>query len=137
LRKNNIDFGVAPIPSINGKPSKPFIGVLGAMINRASPNKDLAVEFLEHYLLTMQGLETLDKDVSLGVPAHKQFYRKRASDPLIQATMKNIRNGVLMPSLPEMSRYWSAMESALKNVTNGRQAPKEALDNAAQRIKSE
>ena len=137
LRKSKIDFGVAPIPSINGKPSKPFIGVLGGMINRASPNKDLAVEFLEHYVLTMKGLKTLDDDVSLGVPAHKRFYRKRASDPLIQATMKNIRQGVLMPSLPEMGRYWSAMASALQNVTSGRQPAKEALDNAAQRVKSE
>lgn len=134
LRKNNIEFGVAPIPSINGKPSKPFIGVLGAMVNRASPNKELAVEFLENYVLTMQGLETMDKDVSLGVPAHKQFYRKRASDPLIQATMKNIRQGVLMPSLPEMGRFWSAMASALENITQGRQPAKEALDNAARRI---
>jgi len=136
LRKSKIEFGVAPIPSIGGKPAKVFIGVQGAMINRASTNKDLAVEFIENYLLTMDGLKMLDSDVSLGVTAHKEFYKTRASDPLIAATMENIKGGLLMPSLPEMSKFWSAMESALSNITQGRQKPKAALDAAAQRIKA-
>jgi maltose/maltodextrin transport system substrate-binding protein len=50
--------------------------------------------------------------------------------------MENIKGGLLMPSLPEMSKFWSAMESALSNITQGRQKPKEALDAAAQRIKA-
>jgi maltose/maltodextrin transport system substrate-binding protein len=136
LRKNKIDFGVSVLPSIAGKPAKVFIGVQGAMINRASNNKELAVEFIENYLLTMDGLKTLDSDVSLGVTAHKEFYKTRAADPLIAATMRNIKAGLLMPSLPEMSKFWSAMESALGNITQGRQKPKAALDGAAQRIKT-
>jgi maltose/maltodextrin transport system substrate-binding protein len=136
LRKNKIDFAVAPIPSVGGKPSRVFIGVQGAMINRASNNKDLAKEFIENYLLTMDGLKTLDSDVSLGVTAHKEFAKTRAADPLIAATMANIKTGLLMPSLPEMGKFWSAMESALNSLTQGRQKPKEALDAAAQRIKA-
>jgi maltose/maltodextrin transport system substrate-binding protein len=136
LKKAKIDFGVAPIPSIAGKPSKAFIGVQGAMINRASTNKQLAVEFLENYVLTMDGLKTMDADVSLGVTPHKEFYKTRAADPLIAATMQNVKTGVLMPSLPEMNKFWSAMESALGNITQGRQKPKEALDAAAARIKA-
>jgi maltose/maltodextrin transport system substrate-binding protein len=136
LRKSKIDFGVAPIPSVGGKPAKAFIGVVGAMVNRASNNKDLAKDFIENYLLTMDGLKALDSDVSLGVTAHKEFYKSRAADPLIVATMANIKTGILMPSLPEMSRFWAAMESALGNITQGRQKPKEALDGAAQRIKA-
>lgn len=136
LRKTKIDFGVAAIPSLGGKPSRSFIGVQGAMINRASNNKELAVEFIENYLLTMDGLKTLDADVPLGVTAHKEFYKSRAADPLIAATMQNIKTGLLMPSLPEMGKFWSSMASALENITQGRQKPKEALDGAAQRIKA-
>ncbi len=135
LRKNNIDFGIAPIPAVGNKPSKPFIGVLGAMINRASPNKDLAKEFIENYVLTNAGLKSMDDDVTLGVPAHKGFYRVRSKDPLVRGTMRSIKGGMLMPATPEMGRFWSAMESALQNITNGRQKPKEALDSAAKRIK--
>ena len=136
LKKAKIDFGVAPIPSIGGKPSKSFIGVQGAMINKASTNKQLAVEFIENYMLTLDGLKTMDADVSLGVTPHKDFYKTRAADPLIAATMQNVKTGVLMPSLPEMNKFWSAMESALGNITQGRQKPKEALDAAAARIKA-
>jgi maltose/maltodextrin transport system substrate-binding protein len=136
LKKGKIQFGVAPIPSIGGKPAKAFIGVQGAMINRASDNKQLAVEFIENYLLTLDGLKTLDSDVSLGVTPHKEFYKTRATDPLIAATMQNVSTGLLMPALPEMGKFWSAMESALGNITAGRQKPKEALDGAAARIKA-
>jgi maltose/maltodextrin transport system substrate-binding protein len=136
LRKSKVDFGVAPIPSIGGKPAKAFIGVQGAMINRASNNKDLAKEFIENYLLTTEGLKTLDSDVSLGVTAQKEFFKTRESDPLIAATMVNIKTGLLMPSLPEVSKFWAAMEAALTNLSQGRQKPKEALDAAAQRIKA-
>jgi maltose/maltodextrin transport system substrate-binding protein len=136
LRKSKIDFGVAPLPSIAGKPAKAFIGVQGAMINRASKNKELAVTFIENYLLTSEGLKTLDSDVSLGVTAHRDFFKTRAGDPLIAATMQNIKAGVLMPSLPQMGKFWSAMESAFGNISQGRQKPKEALDGAAQRIKA-
>jgi len=135
LRKSKVDFGVAAIPSVGGKPSKPFIGVQGAMINRASNNKDEAIEFIENYLLTPEGLKVLDSDVSIGVAANKAFYKTREADPLIAATMVNIKNGILMPSLPEMGKFWSAMESALTNITQGRQKPKDALDGAALRIK--
>ena len=136
LRKSKIDFGVAPLPSIAGKPARPFVGVQGAMINRNSNNKELAVEFIENYLLTTEGLKTLDSDVSLGVTAQKDFYKSRSGDPLIAATMANIKNGVLMPSLPQMDKFWAAMESAFGNISSGRQKPKEALDGAAARIKA-
>lgn len=134
LRKNKIPFAIAPIPSIKGKPSKPFVGVLGAMINRASPDKDIAREFLEKYVLTADGLATINADVPLGVPAHKALYRQLAKDPLVKQTMLSAKNGVLMPADPKMGSFWSAMQSALENITNERQTPKEALDNAAKRI---
>ena len=134
LEKAGINFGVAAIPSIDGQPSRPFVGVVGAMINRASPNKDLAVLYLEDYMLTLEGLKSMDKILSIGTPANKAFFEERASDPKIQATMANAEIGEPMPSVPEMARFWSAMESALQNMTQGRQGPKEALDAAAERI---
>lgn len=137
LKNAGIDFGVAPLPSIDGQPAKPFVGVVGAMINRASPNKDLAVHYLENYVLTLDGVKSIDALQDIGTPAHKAFFAELADEPTIQATMANAENGVPMPSVPEMSRFWSAMESALQNITQGRQSPKEALDSAATRIKGQ
>jgi maltose/maltodextrin transport system substrate-binding protein len=133
-RKSKIDFGVAPIPTVGGKPSKPFVGVLGCMITAASPNKEVAKEFIENYLVTLDGLKKINADVPLGTPANKAFFKELSADPNIAATMKNVTLGEPMPNIPEMGKFWSAMASALENITNGRQAPKEALDAAAKRM---
>jgi maltose/maltodextrin transport system substrate-binding protein len=134
LKKSKINFGVAPIPSVAGKPAAPFIGVLGCMINHSSLNKELAVEFLEKNLLTIPGLEAMNAATPLGVPANKALYNKLKNDPNIKATMESAAAGHPMPNNPEMGRFWSSMAPALGNLANGRQTPKEALDNAAKRM---
>lgn len=136
-KKANINFGVAPIPSVNGKAASPFVGVLGAMISKASPNKDLATEFLENNMLTVNGLKTINAAVPLGVPANKALFNELKSDVLIKATNDSAASGKPMPSNPEMGRFWSSMKTALENITQGRQTTKEGLDAAAKRITTE
>ena len=45
LRKSGIDFDLAPLPGVDGNPGRPFVGVLTALINRSTPNSDLATQF--------------------------------------------------------------------------------------------
>ena len=73
----------------------------------------------------------------LGTPASKTLFAELKNDPNIQATMASAQDGNPMPNNPEMGRFWSSMASALQNVTEGRQAPKEALDAAAKRINTQ
>jgi len=134
LKKAKINFGVAKIPTVAGKKAAPFVGVLGAMISKASPNREVATEFIENHMLSLEGLKTLNADVPLGTPASKALFAELKSDANIQATMASAQDGAPMPNNPEMGRFWSSMQSALQNVTEGRQAPKEALDAAAKRI---
>jgi maltose/maltodextrin transport system substrate-binding protein len=134
LRKAKIDFGVAKIPAVAGKKAAPFVGVKGVMINKASPNKELAVEFIENHMLSLKGLKTLNAAEPIGAPASKAFYDELKANPNIVATMASAQDGAPMPNNPEMGRFWSAMVSALGNVMEGRQSPKEAMDGAAKRI---
>ena len=57
LEKSGINYGVAPLPSIDGSRSRAFVGVWAAAVNNASPNKEVAQEFIENYLLTPEGLK--------------------------------------------------------------------------------
>jgi maltose/maltodextrin transport system substrate-binding protein len=134
LRKAKVDFGVARIPAVRGKKAAPFVGVLGAMVSKASPNREMAVDFIENHMLAVGGLKTIDADVPLGTPASKALFAELKNNPNIQATMASAQDGVPMPNNPEMGRFWSSMQSALQNMTEGRQSPKEALDAAARRI---
>lgn len=133
-RKAGIDFGVAPIPSVAGKPARPFVGVLGCMVAAPSRNKDLARLFLEEYVLQVEHLKTISADVPLGTPANMAYYAELAGDPRIRATMENARRGEPIPNIPETGRFFPAMDAALEAITNGRQSPKDALDGAAARM---
>jgi maltose/maltodextrin transport system substrate-binding protein len=133
-KKSRIDFGVAAIPGINGAPAKPFVGVLGCMIAAPSKVPDIAREFIENHLLKLENLKTINADVALGVPANKAFYAELSKDANIRATMESARQGEPIPNIPEMGRFWGAMDSALEAITNGLQSPKDALNGAAARM---
>lgn len=137
LKTSGINFGVAPIPSIDGQPAKSFVGVMAATVNAATPNRDLAIEFIENYVLTDDGLTTIDADVPLGAVADKSFSDTLAGDANVAATLANAENGVPMPSTPAMGKFWAAMGPALTNITSKAQSVDEALDDAAKRILAE
>jgi maltose/maltodextrin transport system substrate-binding protein len=134
VSKVGINFGVAPIPSIGGKPSKPFVGVLGCMVTAPSRIKDVAREFIENHLLTVAGLKTVSADVPLGTPANKAYYQELSGDARIVASMANAKAGEPIPNIPEMGRFFPAIDAALEAITNGRQSPKDALEGAAARM---
>ena len=136
LRKCGVDFGLAPLPGVGGKPGRPFVGVLSALINRSTPNGDLAVQFLEEYVCTEDGLRTIDADVAIGVPALKALADElSAKNPLIKITYENALNGVVMPNIPQMGRFWSSVAAALQIATMGRASPEAALNEASNLIK--
>jgi maltose/maltodextrin transport system substrate-binding protein len=134
-RKAGINFAVAPIPAVvPGQPTKPFVGVLGCMVAAPSKHKDIAREFIEHHLLSVASLKVISADVPLGTPANKAYYAELSSDANIRATFDNARAGEPLPNIPEVGRFWPAMDAALEAISQGRQGPKAALDGAAARM---
>ncbi len=139
LRRAGIAFGVARIPAVAGKAAAPFIGIRGFLINRATRQRELAVEFIEHYLLSPAGLRLIDQAEPIGAPASRSYYAELLAQPgvgeNVAGIMASARDGVLTPPVPEMGRFWAAMKSSLTNLSEGRQTPREALEAAARRIK--
>ena len=134
LRKVGIDFGIARIPSVAGKKAAPYVGVKGIMINRATRQRELAVEFIENYVLKAPGLRAIDRAEPIGAPASRAYYAELAHDPNIAGIMASARDGTPTPSIPEMGRFWAAMKSSLTTLTEGRLNAQQAMDAAARRI---
>jgi maltose/maltodextrin transport system substrate-binding protein len=131
LKQRGIDFGVAPMPGIDGKPGRPFVGVTVAYLNRSSPNHDLAEEFLKKYLLTAAGLSAMNHAKAIGVPALKSLYNKMAKDsPLLRALKMSVEQGEVMPNVPQMSRFFTSVGAALQVATEGRASAQVALKEA-------
>jgi maltose/maltodextrin transport system substrate-binding protein len=128
LIQKGIDFGLSQIPGVNGNVGRPFVGVSAAYLNRSSPNQDLAKEFLEGYLLTDDGLATMDKAKPIGIPALISFYHKLAQDnPRLRELKASVDYGQVMPNVPEMGRFFSSLAAALQLAVNGRLSPRNAL----------
>jgi maltose/maltodextrin transport system substrate-binding protein len=131
LRKSGVDFALAPIPGVGGNPGRPFVGVQTALLNRSTPNTDLAAQFLEKYVCTVDGLKAMDADAPIGVPALKSLCDEMvAKDPLIMVTYENCQNGDVMPNIPQMGKFWSSMKAAFEITTDGGATPAIALRDA-------
>jgi maltose/maltodextrin transport system substrate-binding protein len=132
LIESGIDFGLAPIPGIEGRLGRPFVGVTVAYLSRSSPNQDLAKEFLEHYLLTDDGLGAINRAKPIGIPALISSYEKLAPNDIRLRQLKMaVDLGQVMPNIPRMGRFFSAVGTALQIATDGQESAAEALREAA------
>ena len=136
LKRVGMDFGVAPIPTVGGHTARPFIGIKGVMINRATKQRELAVEFIERWLLAPDGIRAIDRAEPIGAPASRAYFNELASDAKIAGIMASARDGVPTPAVPEMGRFWAAMKTSLTTLSEGRQNAQQAMDAAARRITS-
>jgi maltose/maltodextrin transport system substrate-binding protein len=137
LIKSGIDFGLAPVPGVNRNVGRPFIGVSVAYLNRSSPNHDLAEEFMQYYLLTDQGLAALNGAKPIGLPALISTYEMMAKDnPRLREFKSAIDQGQIMPNIPEMGRFFTAVGAGLQIATEGRASPEAALKEVAANLRS-
>ncbi|MGR5092261.1 maltose/maltodextrin ABC transporter substrate-binding protein MalE [Vibrio maritimus] len=134
LDKAGMNYGVATFPTLDGHKSNPFVGILSAGISSASPNEDLAVEFIENYLFTDEALETINNDKPLGAVTLKSFQQSLETDDRIRSTMINAENGEIMPALPQMMTFWMSEGAAIENALTGRQTVKAALATAEKQL---
>ncbi len=136
LTKAKINYGVAVLPTLNGKPARPFVGVLAAMLPTGSPNKAASVNFIENFLLKAAGLSAMNKDKPLGVPASESMFWTLYTDQKIRTSMDAIYAGRPMPSNTEMTLSWQHVSAALKEINEGSRSPREALDTANANIRA-
>jgi maltose/maltodextrin transport system substrate-binding protein len=138
LIARNIDFGVAPLPGVGGQPGHPFVGVTAAYFNCTSPNRDLAQAFLEDYVATPRGIAAMNRAKAVGVPALVEAYESLArNDARLRELKACLDLGQLMPNVPRMGRFFTALNTALQLATEGRLSPQQALDEAARSIEAE
>jgi maltose/maltodextrin transport system substrate-binding protein len=131
LIKSGIDFGVVPVPGINGKLGKAFVGVQVAYINRSSPNRDLVKEFLEKYALTKESLSALDHLKPIGIPAMISLYDELSrNNPLLGEMKRCADEGEVTPNIPQMGRFWTSVAAALEVANSDRCSPAAALEYA-------
>jgi maltose/maltodextrin transport system substrate-binding protein len=56
-------------------------------------------------------------------------------NPLLNEMKACVEQGEVMPNIPEMGRFWTAVGAALQLATNGQAPVKTALDEAAENMR--
>ncbi|MFZ5923619.1 MAG: maltose/maltodextrin ABC transporter substrate-binding protein MalE [Bacillota bacterium] len=133
LRAAKVNYGFTKIPTIDGKPARPFVGVQGFMISSFSKNKLLAKAFLNEYVATEKTMKALfDRDPR--PPAYLPTAKAVSSDPDIAGVGASAADGTPMPAIPEMASVWTAWANALELVINQKLDPQKAMDDAVAQI---
>ena len=117
--KAGVNFGIATLPTLpNGNPMAGFLGIKGYSISKWSSHKDLAEDFLrflnEHKYALLRYKESRQIPTIISVLQDPSL----ANDELIQVIAQQSVQAVNMPSVPEMSYVWSAMDKAIWKVTH-------------------
>lgn len=117
--KAGLNYGVAPLPPFqDGSVPKPFVGILGIMLNRFAANPDKAKDFM---------LFMKDKNNQLKIyralrriPATIEALNSEEvkGDEKIQGFYQSAQNGVALPNLPVMSSVWAPMIDAMTLITS-------------------
>jgi maltose/maltodextrin transport system substrate-binding protein/arabinogalactan oligomer/maltooligosaccharide transport system substrate-binding protein len=134
FREAGVDYGFAPIPTVDGKKPRPFVGVQGFMVSSFSKNKLLAKAFLDEYVITKETMIALYKKGArppVYLPALKEV-----KDSDTKAVYQSASEGIPMPSIPEMNSVWSAWSNAIELILNGKLSSQQAMDEAVGQIRT-
>ncbi len=128
-----VDYGVVPIPSIGGKPARPFLGIEAVFVSKRSEKKEAAVRAA----LYLAGADSAKVRMAVGKQpvAHQATLEEGAkADPVLDTFMRQADQAVIMPRRPEMQLVWSTADMAISGTIFGDKDGGEALAKAQAKI---
>lgn len=116
-----LNFGVTTLPSLPGDktPAASFAGTRAMFVSAYSNHPKEAAQFAA-FLLSPE-MQQLRFKITGAVPA----INTKVDSPYMAGFLKQLSYAFPMPSIPEMSAYWEAMNNASKNIWDGADVKKE------------
>lgn len=133
LKKANTPFAVAVLPTLNGQPLKPFVGVQAAFVNAKSDHQKVAFD----YLKWMAGKNGTLYKVGNRLPVLNSVLNSAevTNDPILNGFVLSSKNGIPMPNIPEVQTMWTPGADTLKAVTAGQLTPQKAAEQVVTQMK--
>lgn len=122
--KNEMNFGVTTIPSINGEAFKPFKEVKMAFVNPSSTEKDQSYDLLK-YLIDNSGSSLINDGNR--IPALKKDLESEdfKNNEYLQGFYEQSKSAEVTPNISELDFYWDVMGRNLESLTNKFITPEE------------
>ncbi|MCR5494698.1 MAG: maltose ABC transporter substrate-binding protein [Treponema sp.] len=126
-KKNNVNFGIAPLPGFNGiaEHSSSFSGVRLAFVSAYSEHPEEAKEFAK--FITSKAMLEKRFEITNQISPRKDIV---VNDEHLNGIKSQLAYAKPMPVIPQLGIYWSAMGAAYAGIWSGDDV-KTALDAAA------
>lgn len=110
-----LNFGVTTLPSLPGNdtPAASFSGARGMFVSAYSKHPEEAAMFAK--FLISKEMQQLRYEITGAIPS----VEVEVDSPYIPGFMKQLDYAFPMPSIPEMGKFWDAMNAASSNIWNG------------------
>ncbi len=129
-----INYGVAPMPTINGQNMKTYAGAIMAAVYKYSDNSEDAIKFVE--FLTSDIAMELQYEYKTKLPALENELLASiagvSENALLLAMAEQLKTSVPMPTIPQVTYYWGPGETMIKDVWNNGVDPTVAAATAEQ-----
>lgn len=122
-----IDFGVAPIPTLNGQPIKTFMGVQTAFVSANSKKQELAWD-LTKYLSENTSDILLETGNRIPVLKSVTESEKFAQNEYMKQFAEQTKVADPMPNIPEVQAMWGPGASKIKLLITEQLSAKECAD---------
>ncbi len=131
-----VNLGIAELPTIDGQPMKPFLGVQTAFVSAKSDQdkQDLAWDLLK-YLNKEMPDDLLTEGNRLPVLKSAQESDVYKSNEYMKVFSKQAEIAIPMPNVREVQCMWTPAANNLKALLNGSQDAKTSAEKTVEQIK--
>ena len=116
--QDTVNWSVTTLPSVNGTPMSPFVGIQGFYLSEYATNKALASEFLLNFVATPETMLELFNADPRG-SAYLATIEAVSDDPVNQTFALSAVSGQFMPNVPEMGAVWGPVGDNYLALRNG------------------
>jgi maltose-binding protein MalE len=134
IEEAGIDYGVVPIPTMEGNEPRPFVGAQGFFVSAFTQNRVLANEFLKASVATEEIMVQIFENGNRPPAFLPALNQVAADDPVTQAFADAARAGIPMPNIPQMGSVWSQAANSLQLIAQQEQEPTAAMQDAVEGI---
>lgn len=131
IKERGMKVTVGPVPSLGAQPAVPMVSVYGFFIYRGAPNLPAARDLLTTYMQRSSAgldLQRIQQLVPVQIDAMTAV---AAADPQLAGYVAQCRDGMIMPSYPEMRDAWRLLGQTEYDVLAGNGDPRDRAAQAA------
>ena len=131
--RNNLNFGITKLPTINGVQPRSFSGNIVAVVSSFSRNKEAARRFVD-FLASIEGAE-LQYRYTGRLATHRDISMIEGlrDDELLRGIMEQAVYSDPMPTIPEVNHMWDSLAALFTYTWNNQTTIERAQELAMER----